>query len=735
MARPRTKYPWFHLGIVNDQEYDKFMDNNPNVIFNLLGEKTRPHKPGTSIPLPPGTCLTDPRLPYPDKLYKNDKNAHRKTLLQREQDIQKQLKDANGPDKDDLEQKLQDCRRQMEIVKRDIKTFGPSASFATVDGNDHPFIVLEEYDDCVELALAKTLECPKEGKKGEEYISAPEITEPCPPMDPVLKDGKVYRRQCVEGWYTLMVPKKWLYDSKSLKIMQGGNPLEQCYPEPTLTAKSLKQVKTAINNCSYDNKGTRIKLDFGVQNADPKDLDVSRYKEDPLTQILRIGFDRMRDASRTISKQDAQPQASQEKPSTATPAMQEPPKEPITAKTPQPAPTPAAPATVKPAPAAKKPAPAKTAANPYVVQDGVLTKYTGNDKHVVIPEGVTEIGPNVFGLHREIEQVTIPDTVKAIGRKAFAGCTKLAQITMPEAVERIDDLAFFHCINLQQTDIRNPKAEISDTAFKDCKQLVQSSKNVPAEPFTGHLEQDGHSFEVQDGRITKYNGPGGNVAIPDRPDILAIGSNAFQKNKHITGITLPSNIRTIEPKAFSHCSSLTRVHVPESVDEIGDDAFSGCKGLKVASLPRELKLMGRAIFADCDKLSHAALPDNLKEIPSCTFIRCSSLERVALPAGLLSIKDSAFYGCSSLTEIDIPKSVAGLGDGAFNNCRKLMAVYMPGPITDTSRSFNCCPFNRTVRRMSKADAEKRDSIKSKAAQAVADYVKNHPEDDTNGPKR
>lgn len=58
----------------------------------------------------------------------------------------------------------------------------------------------------------------------------------------------------------------------------------------------------------------------------------------------------------------------------------------------------------------------------FVIKNSVLTKYTGTDADVAIPDGVTGIGKYAFYFSTSLMSVTIPNSVTTIGPGAFSGC-------------------------------------------------------------------------------------------------------------------------------------------------------------------------------------------------------------------------------------------------------------------------------------------------------------------------
>ena len=63
----------------------------------------------------------------------------------------------------------------------------------------------------------------------------------------------------------------------------------------------------------------------------------------------------------------------------------------------------------------------------FLISDGELISYSGNDKEVTVPEGVTGIGGNAF-LNTKVEKVTLTSQVTEIGAYAFEKCKSLKAV-------------------------------------------------------------------------------------------------------------------------------------------------------------------------------------------------------------------------------------------------------------------------------------------------------------------
>ena len=90
--------------------------------------------------------------------------------------------------------------------------------------------------------------------------------------------------------------------------------------------------------------------------------------------------------------------------------------------------------------------------------------------NLVIPNGVTSIGNDVFRGCLYLTSISIPNSVTSIGSYAFAGCTGLTSITIPNSVTYLN--GFNDCTGLTSLNIPNSVTTIGGSAFAGCKGLI-----------------------------------------------------------------------------------------------------------------------------------------------------------------------------------------------------------------------------------------------------------------------
>ena len=267
----------------------------------------------------------------------------------------------------------------------------------------------------------------------------------------------------------------------------------------------------------------------------------------------------------------------------------------------------------------------------YTVTDensAVISKYTGNEASVEIPESingypVTEIGDSAFKGNFSLKNAEIPDGVKTIGDYAFNDCTGLESITIPESVEKIGRSAFFYCTRLENVNVSDGIKTIGDGAFFGCYSLK--------------------SFKITE-------------------SINSVGEYAFGRCSELKSVTVENGIKSVSNQMFADCTSLNEIVLPNSIESIGRRAFLNCSALESFELPDSIDTIADYAFYGCSGINNLSI--SAKTIGDYAFSLCSQLESVSFSDNLETIGDEAFKS-TGLSEISIPSAVSDIGERAF----------------------------------------------------------------------
>ena len=233
-------------------------------------------------------------------------------------------------------------------------------------------------------------------------------------------------------------------------------------------------------------------------------------------------------------------------------------------------------------------------------------------KSIVIKEGITSIGDDVFASYHVLQSVTLPNNLLSIGDSAFSDCSNLSSIIIPDSLTSIGDNAFHDCNGLQSIILPNSLLSIGDSAFSYC--------NLSS------------------------------IVIPD--SVTSIGDNAFEGCDSLQNVTLSNRLHSIGNYAFSDCSRLSSIVIPNSVTTIGDYAFDWC-WLDEITLSDGLVTIGEGAFEGCS-LTKVNIPKTVKKIGDNAF--SGDFLSVVITQDNVEIGDDAFGSdtvvfCPSTTKI------------------------------------------------------------------------------------
>lgn len=364
----------------------------------------------------------------------------------------------------------------------------------------------------------------------------------------------------------------------------------------------------------------------------------------------------------------------------------------------------------------------------FIVKFGELLKYTGDNKTVIIPNGITRIGTGAFWANLAIENVVLPEGVECICGDAFVYCENLKTVNIPRSVSEMGDDPFAGCPNVE---IDNKSAYFinENGILFDCTKKflihytagrLNSEYTIPeAVTWIGK-----HSFykckNLELVRITKNVKFMGNNAFSDCRNIRLINESPYFR--YVDGVLYDKNattcmhysmdsgvkvvklldtVRTIGRNCFWNCDMIDKIIIPESVRQIGYNPFANCKNVVIENhSPYYIVIDGILYDATVRELIYCPptaakgktviIPDTVVNIGRSAFTGCETLIDIVLPDGLRFISRSAFSGCTLLRTIRLPSSVEDIADWCFNGCTALETIYLPKHITISQNTLKGC---------------------------------------------
>ena len=385
-----------------------------------------------------------------------------------------------------------------------------------------------------------------------------------------------------------------------------------------------------------------------------------------------------------------------------------------------------------------------SASNPFSIAGHIYSDENTEITNLVIPEGTTSIGSNVFSGCSGLTSVTIPNSVTSIGSYAFYGCN-LKSLTIGTGVLSIGWDAFGesskpikttwltntppsgyinaagtvnYVANEQYTSLSNKTVypflssmfevggvkyvpvspsertcDAIDCLYNEAAENINIGVTVTNQGITMNVKQV-HPYACYQNSCIKevnlnFNGDIGSNAFYQCDNITSVLINnaglidkkAFYQSTSISTLEIGNHVTNINEEAFYGCTGLTTATI-NNKGAIGDEVFQGCSSLQTATLGEEVTAIGSNTFYGCSALRAIVIPNAVQTLGSYAFQGCSSMSSVQMGSGVTSIETSTFSGCSSLTNMQIGSSVATINGYAFYNCSSLTSIHIPQATTN-----------------------------------------------------
>lgn len=344
---------------------------------------------------------------------------------------------------------------------------------------------------------------------------------------------------------------------------------------------------------------------------------------------------------------------------------------------------------------------------------------------ITIPSSLEQknIGKNVFAHCDKLKDIVFEN--EGLGEQMFIDCTGLTKLILPSGVTSIGPYAFMNCTSLETVIIPKDVLYISEGAFANCIRIeeltlpfIGSERGSTeeeglfgwifgSEPIEGitptrqyyakDLYKDNYIPEtirritITDETLVSYgafyNCGLEYIKLPDVLDEDAILSNvsqltnigdyAFYNCLNLDTALIPSQIETIGNYSFAYCKNVVNLAIPQGVTGLGNYAFYHCESLPVITVPSSVdkNQIGTHVFAYCTSLHTLNLENDALGVKM--FSNCISLLSVVVPEGVAIIETGTFENCTNLRYVAIPETVETIQEAAFKQCASLEILILP----------------------------------------------------------
>ena len=271
-----------------------------------------------------------------------------------------------------------------------------------------------------------------------------------------------------------------------------------------------------------------------------------------------------------------------------------------------------------------------------LTRQGFEERYSGQPlRHLVIGEGIDQIGDGGFMQCTELESVTFPETLKVIGCSAFEQCYALQRLEFPEGLQILGHRAFYACENVSSITFGNQLRSVGRSCFEAVASVTQ-------------------------------------LQLPD--SVLYVGTNAFSRMNALQQVSLGAGLYHLGDGAFFDCASLHSIQVSRDNRHYADH-----DGVLLTADEKTL------LQYPTGRGGEYTVPASVKRIAPYAFYY-SNLTTVHIPGTVESIGESAFYGCQSLTCVDIAEGVVEIENSPFLQCLSLWTLTIPASVKQMNAS-------------------------------------------------
>lgn len=312
-----------------------------------------------------------------------------------------------------------------------------------------------------------------------------------------------------------------------------------------------------------------------------------------------------------------------------------------------------------------------------------LIGYTGSSTELTLPENYNgqsyEIYDYAFLNCHNAVSLIISDGVTSIGNNIFYYNNKLVSVTVGENVTNIAENAFFYCDRIVEV-INYSSLNIELYDYSGNGYISANALKVKTEGTSDIVNVDDYLFCSLSGvnYLVGYKGTSTELTLPEdyKGQKYVIYRNAFA-NSDITSVIISKNVSLIESYAFANCLTLKTVILKDNTTRIAVYAFNQCPNIQyneysnACYLGNDINPYLYLIKAKSTDITSCEVNIGCKLIAGGAFYNCTKLTDIILNDSIQTIEGYVFSGCTSLTTISIPENIRHIEDYAFVDCSNL----------------------------------------------------------------
>lgn len=268
--------------------------------------------------------------------------------------------------------------------------------------------------------------------------------------------------------------------------------------------------------------------------------------------------------------------------------------------------------------------------------------------------------------------------VSGISKKGFAGNTDIKHLIIDEGVWDIGDEAFICCTNLQSVRIPATAEYFGLNAFGSCPNL----KSIIVDSANKEFDSRDNCNAIIETKSNTLAVGCGESSIPS--SVTTIRQGAFANCLNMESITIPEGVKQIEDEAFAGCYHLKSISLPQSLEYLGMYVFWNCTSLPSIVIPKNVKeIKHGGLFQGCNQLKSLTVEEGngrydsrsacnaIVETATNTLVTACAGTRIV--EGIGAIGEEAFTGMP-IHSLHLPKTVSKIENYAFYNCEELVSI-------------------------------------------------------------